>query len=266
MMDMKTIFAGLLVMVSASNAVSQELNSFLLIDLSHSYDQNTLYWPTSTSKFEKHQLDYGVTKKGYFYSSFSVCTPEHGGTHLDAPMHFAREGLSTDQLPLEQLIAPGVVIDVSTQAAKDRNYRLSVADIQAHEQRHGNIMAGSIVMLKTNWSRYWPDAKAYLGDDTPNDASNLSFPGYGVDAAKLLVEARQVALLGIDTASIDYGASEDFMVHRISASNNVGGLENLTGLDQLPATGFLLVALPMKIAGGSGAPVRVVALIPPPNN
>ncbi len=154
------------------------------------------------------------------------------------------------------------MIDVSTAAAKDRDYRLTVADVEHHERRHGKIKAGSIVLMRTDWSRYWPDAKAYLGDDTAGDASHLSFPGYGAEAARLLVEERQVALLGIDSASIDYGASTGFTVHRIAAANNVGGLENLTGLQQLPATGFLLIALPMKIGGGSGAPVRVVALLP----
>ena len=131
----------------------------------------------------------------------------------------------------------------------------------AFEKRHGAIAAGSIVLLRTGWSRHWPNAKAYMGDDTPGDASKLSFPGYGGDAAKLLVDDRRVGVLGIDTASIDYGKSTDFMVHRIAAAQNVAGLENLTNLDQLPPTGVTVVALPMKIEGGSGGPLRAVALV-----
>ena len=118
------------------------------------------------------------------------------------------------------------------------------------------------MLLRTGWSRYWPDAKAYLGDDTPGDASKLEFPSYGADAARLLVEERGVTVLGVDTASTDYGKSTDFAVHRIAAARNVSNLENLTNLDRLPATGALVFALPMKIEGGSGGPVRVVALVP----
>ena len=169
--------------------------------------------------------------------------------------------MATHALPLQNLIAPAVVIDVSVKAERDRNYRLSVQDVLDFESQHGTITAGTIVLLRTDWSDRWPSAAAYLGDDTPGDASNLAFPGFGADAAALLVEDRQVAILGIDTASIDYGQSADFVVHRIAAANNVAGLENLTNLKGLPATGFTVLALPMKIEGGSGGPVRVVALV-----
>ena len=159
-------------------------------------------------------------------------------------------------------MAPGVVIDITEKAASDADYRLTAADVEAFEKRHGDIAPGTIVLLRTGWSRFWPDAKSYLGDDTPGDASNLHFPSYGADAARLLVETRQIALLGVDTASIDYGASKDYPVHRIAGAKNVAGLENLTNLKQLPPTGFTVIALPMKIEGGSGGPVRVVALVP----
>ena len=180
------------------------------------------------------------------------------GDHLTP---FAAEGIPTDKIPLENLIAPAVVIDVSARTAEDRNYRLSAEDVLAFEDQYGRIKPGTVVLLQTGWSRYWPDAVAYLGDDTPGDASNLQFPSYGAEAARLLVEERRVALLGVDTASIDYGKSADFVVHRIAAAENVGGLENLTGLDQLPPANFVVMALPMKIQGGSGGPARVVALV-----
>lgn len=239
-----------------------DLSGYRLIDLSHAYDDNTLYWPTSPSSFEKRQLAYGQTSGGWFYSAFSVCTPEHGGTHLDAPAHFAEDGKTTDKIPLGNLIASAVVIDVSRKTANDRNYRLTVADVEGFEEQHGRIGPGTIVLLRTGWSRFWPDAKSYLGDDTPKDASKLQFPSYGASAARLLVENRKVSLLGVDTASIDYGKSDDFVVHRIAAAGEVGGLENLTGLERLPPTNLVIIALPMKIAGGSGGPVRVVALVP----
>jgi kynurenine formamidase len=246
----------------ATMANAQQTDDYRLVDLTHAYDEQTIYWPTSPSKFELETLAEGETEGGYFYSAYSVCTPEHGGTHLDAPVHFAKDGFATDELPLENLVAPAIVIDVAAKASRDRDYRAGVADVDAFEAAHGRIPAGSIVLLHTGWSRHWPDVRAYLGDDTPGDASRLSFPGYGDDAARLLVESRRVAMLGVDTASIDYGRSSDFPVHRIAGAANVAGLENLTNLNELPATGTLLIALPMKIAGGSGGPVRVVAMIP----
>jgi kynurenine formamidase len=260
----RTVVLSIAALVYASAAGLQrgpELSAQRIVDLSHVFGPKTLYWPTSPTKFALEKLASGQTEGGYFYSANSLCTPEHGGTHLDAPVHFSERGRSTADIPLEQLVAPVVVIDISAQAAKNRDYMLTAQDVWAFEKQHGRIAKGTIVLLKTGWSRYWPDAKTYLGDDTPGDASKLSFPSYGVDAAKQLVEERGVAALGIDTASIDYGKSTDFLVHRIAGANNVPGLENLTNLDQLPARGATVVALPMKIEGGSGGPLRAIALV-----
>jgi kynurenine formamidase len=233
-----------------------------VVDLTHPFNAKTVYWPTSPSRFGLERLAYGPTPGGYFYSAYSVSTPEHGGTHLDAPSHFAEKGRTTEQIPLQQLIGPAVVIDVSERARGNRDYRLSREDVVAFEARHGRIAPATLVLLRTGWSRYWPNAKEYLGDDTPGDASRLSFPSYGEDAARLLVEEREVSVLGVDTASIDYGRSTDFLVHRVAAARNVPGLENLTNLEQLPATGATVIALPMKIEGGSGGPLRAIALVP----
>ncbi len=243
-------------------AIALDISNYHLVDLSHSYGNDTLYWPTSPSSFEKTVISFGETESGGFYSSFSICTPEHGGTHLDAPLHFSADGLPTEKIPLDKLIAPAVVIDVAEKAAADRDYLLSANDVRSFEEQHGRINPGAIVLLRTGWSRYWPDAKSYLGDDTPGEVSKLAFPSYGEDAARLLVEERKVVMLGLDTASTDFGTSQDFVVHRIAAAHNVSNLENLTNLDKLPATGSLVLALPMKIKGGSGGPVRVVALVP----
>jgi kynurenine formamidase len=246
--------------VAAQGAI--DLRAVRVVDLTHAFDDRTLYWPTSPSAFELTTLADGVTPGGFYYSSYKVCTPEHGGTHLDAPVHFLKAGRSTGDLPLEQLLGPAVVIDVARQAEADAAYRVTRADVEAFEAAHGRIAPGTIVLVRTGWSRRWPDRRRYLGDDTPGDASQLRFPGYGADAARLLVEQRRVALLGIDTASIDHGPSTDFTAHRIGAAAGVANLENLTGLDQLPPTGATVIALPMKIAKGSGGPVRVIALLP----
>ena len=262
-----SLFAGLVEALAApvpSQAAGKtpDLRTATVVDLSHAFDSGTLYWPTSPTTFELKTLASGMTEGGFFYSANSFCAPEHGGTHLDAPIHFARGRRTADQIPVRQLVAPAVVIDVSKAAAADPDYRLTAADVRAWEKKHGTIPGGSIVLLRTGWSARWPDRKRYLGDDTPGDASNLHFPSYGSDAAAILVRDRRVGALGVDTASIDYGQSKDYPVHRLAAEANVPGLENLTGLGSLPAVGAWVVALPMKIAGGSGGPLRAVALVP----
>ena len=248
---------------SASDGIGSgalNLSGVDIVDLSHAYDDATLYWPTSPTSFELTSLAYGPSEGGYFYAANTLCTPEHGGTHIDAPVHFSEQGWTLGEVPIRNLVAPGVVIDITAKTAQDPDYRLTAEDVRVWEQDHGAIPARAIVLLHTGWSDRWPDALAYLGDDTSGDASNLHFPGYGVEAARLLVERRQVAALGVDTASIDYGPSVDFMVHQIAAASNVVALENVTNLAEVPTVGAWIVALPMKIADGSGGPVRVIAL------
>jgi kynurenine formamidase len=249
--------------VAAPAALAEGLDiaTAKVVDLTHAIDANTIYWPTEKKTFELIEEHNGLTERGFFYAANRFCSPEHGGTHIDAPYHFAAKGERVAAIPLERLIGPAVVIDVASKAAANPDYALMPDDIAAWEAAHGRIPAGAIVLLRTGWSSRWPDKRAYLGDDTPGDASNLHFPSYGADAARLLVE-RGVAVIGVDTASIDVGPSKDFLVHRIAGAANVAGLENLTSLDRLPATGAWVLALPMKIARGSGAPARVVALMP----
>jgi kynurenine formamidase len=259
-----TLSAVVWAVSSATGAGAQaiDLARVRVVDLTHPLNAKTLYWPTSPSAFRLEQLSFGMTPGGYFYSANAFSAPEHGGTHIDAPIHFARSGLTVDRIPLEQLVAPAVVIDVATKADRDADYRLTVDDVRGFEQRHGRIPAGSIVLLRTGWSRRWPERKAYFGDDTPADASKLHFPSFGVEAARVLIHERRVAALGVDVASIDYGPSTDFAVHRLAAAANVPGLENLTNLHELPPSGAIVVALPVKIEGGSGGPARVIALVP----
>ena len=239
-----------------------DLSRYRIVDLTHSFNARTPYWPTSPSGFRLDTLSAGETPGGYYYSAYAYSAPEHGGTHLDAPVHFAEGRASADRVPLERLMAPAVVIDVSVRAAADPDYRLTPEDVLAFEARHGRIPPGTIVLLRTGWSSRWPDRRAYLGDDTPGDASGLHFPSFGEAAARLLVEERRAAALGADVASIDYGQSTDFRVHRIAAAADAPGLENLAGLDALPPTGAFVIALPMKIERGSGGPLRAVALVP----
>ena len=254
--------AFLLVLAGPLAAQTIDLSKARIVDLTHALDEKTLFWPTSPTRFKLERLSFGDTPGGWFYAANAFSLPEHGGTHLDAPIHFFKGGVTNDAIDLKRLVAPAVVIDVSAKAAANPDYRLTVADVTAFEKAHGRIAAGSAVLLRTGWSTRWPDAKRYLGDDTPGDASKLHFPSFGVEAVRLLVGDRNIGALGVDVASIDYGASKDFMVHRIAAEAGVPGFENLTSLDQLPPKGSIILALPVKIRAGSGGPLRAVALVP----
>lgn len=234
-----------------------------IIDLTYAYDATTIYWPTA-SGFEMVSDFKGTTEGGYYYEANTFRTAEHGGTHLDAPSHFAEGKLHLDQVPLDHLIGPAVLIDVTEQAAANRDYQVSVADFEAWEAVNEQLPDGIIVLLRTGFGKSWPDRKAYLGTDVEGaDAVPLlHFPGLHPDAAKWLVEHRAIHAIGLDTASIDYGQSRGFESHRILMAENIPAFENVAQLDQLPATGFQVIALPMKIAGGSGGPLRIIAIIP----
>ncbi|PQA85579.1 cyclase family protein [Hyphococcus luteus] len=237
---------------------SLDLERYRIVDLSHAFAPDTIYWPTDKKGFSKKTVFEGEREDGW-YAAFDIATAEHGGTHMDAPYHFDSEGDDAASVPLSRLIAPAVVIDVTDRTAGDRLYRVKPGDILAFEIIHGEIAPGTIVLVRTGWSQYWPNAKAYLGGTDP---SALAFPSFGADAARFLIEEREAAALGIDTASTDYGPSTDFPVHRIMGAANTPGFENLANLDQLPPTGAYVMALPMKIEGGSGGPLRAVALAP----
>lgn len=230
-----------------------------LIDLSYALSPDSIYWPTG-APFE-HEVTAGINEAGYWYASGSFASPEHLGTHLDAPLHFGEGRWSSEQIPLRRLFARGALIDISDKARADPDATLSPDDISAWEQQHGALQEGSIVIVRTGWASRWPDWNAYYGTETPQDVTTLHFPGVSAEAARVLAE-RRVAGVGLDTASIDPGMSSDFQAHRILAAADAFNLENLTDLAALPASGFGVIALPMKIAGGTGGPTRVVAVVP----
>ncbi|MEP6962068.1 MAG: cyclase family protein [Acidobacteriota bacterium] len=245
---------------AANPVINPAINPAKLVDLSYAYDEKTIYWPNAEG-FRHRKDTWKVTPNGYWYAAGEFTSAEHGGTHIDSPIHFAQGKQALDQIPVGKLIAPAVVIDIATKAAAFRDYRASLTDIADFEMAHGPIPAGSIVVFRTGWGKFWPDRKQYLGSDVKGDVEHLHFPGILQDTAKLLVE-RKVNGVAIDTASLDYGPSKDFITHQTLTAANIFGLENLANADQLPITGATLIALPMKIAEGSGGPARVVALLP----
>lgn len=232
------------------------------IDLSHTFDENTIYWPTA-EKFSLDTVFAGMTDKGYYYSAYQYCAAEHGGTHLDAPIHFAEGKNTADQIPIDQLIGPASVVDVSEKALADPDYLVSVEDLQQWETQYGPLATGTIVLLRTGYDQYWPDAVRYMGTAEKGDSAvaKLHFPGLAPEAATWLSENRQIKAIGLDTPSIDYGQSSLFESHQILFKNDIPALENVANLDALPPTGSWVIALPMKIGKGSGAPLRVVGFI-----
>lgn len=235
-----------------------------VVDLSHAFDDKTIYWPTS-DPFKLQVLSAGKTPQGYYYAANAFSTSEHGGTHIDAPVHFAEGRHAVDAIPVDRLVGDAVVVDVSAAAATNPDYQISRDDLQRWEQSNGRIADGSILLLNTGYAKHWPDAARYLGtaERGPAAVPKLHFPGLHPDAARWLVDERSIKAVGLDTASIDYGQSTQYESHRILYDRNIPAFENLANLDRLPATGAFVVALPMKIRGGSGAPLRAIAMLPP---
>ena len=234
-----------------------------IIDLSHDFSEETIYWVTA-KEFEMEEVAKGMTDKGFFYAANNFSTAEHGGTHIDAPIHFAEKGQTVDEIPLSNLVGDAIKIDVSKNALNDPDYLISIEDFTNWEKEEKQkIPEGSIILLETGYSKFYPDKLKYLGTDERGEGAvkKLHFPGLSPEAAKWLVENRKIHAIGIDTPSIDYGQSQDFKSHVTLLSKNIPAFENLTALEKLPSKGFQVIALPMKIKGGSGGPLRIIAIL-----
>lgn len=229
-----------------------------LVDLTHTLARNSPYWPEDAPGNPLHiSLAATYEKDGNFTRNFSM--PEHFGTHMDAPLHFCCGGKSVDHIAFERFFAPAVVIDVSCAVISDADYRVTVKDIENWVGKHGGFPGGAVVFFRTGWAERWPSQEMYMNMDA---GGIMHFPGISAEAAGYLLEHAQPVGIGIDTASVDYGPSTDFPVHRLTMPAGIYHLENVANLDKLPASGFSAIALPLKLGGGSGAPVRVVGLIP----
>jgi len=254
---------GLGCAAAAPRDAQAPLANHAILDLTHSFDDHTIYWPTG-DRFTHKADTVGIQPGGYYYESFSFCAAEHGGTHLDAPIHFAAHRWTADAIPLERMIGAAITVDVTRNAAANRDYLVSAADLRAWESEHGRIPDRAIVLLRTGHGAHWSNPERYLGTSERGAAAvkELHFPGLDPDAARWLVAERRIHAIGLDTPSIDAGPSTDFLAHRVLLDANIPVFENVAGLEQLPALGFTVVALPMKIGAGSGGPLRIVALVP----
>ena len=233
------------------------------IDLTYAFDSTTLYWPNNATGFNHITDADGITPSGFYYSSYSVCAPEHGGTHLDAPVHFAQGKLTVDALPITSLSGDAVVIDVSDSALKNRDYLITTDDIKRWEKNNGSLNPNMIVLFRTGYGQFYPDREKYFGTAEKGAGAipHLHFPGISPECAKYLAEKKKIKAVGLDTPSMDYGQSTDFKTHQIICGYNIPGFENVANLDLLPEKGIRIIALPMKIGGGSGAPLRIIASI-----
>jgi kynurenine formamidase len=249
--------AWLASLVFQAQAVGQQV-----VDLTQTFDESTIYWPTEEG-FKLLRGPAGVTEGGYYYAANRFMCAEHGGTHIDAPIHFWEGGQTVDQLPLERLIGPAACVDVSQKCRTDRDYQVTVEDFIGWEAANNSSLQDKIVLIHTGYARHWPDREKYLGTAESGRAAlaKLHFPGLDPSAAEWLITRRKIRAVGIDTASIDHGQTTNYPTHQRLFRDNVPALENVAALDKLPAHGFTVAALPMKIGGGSGAPCRVIAVL-----
>jgi kynurenine formamidase len=246
---------GIFLFAQRHTTAAPNLGPHAVIDLTHTVGaSNPAYEASSKPLFEAKTVA-TIEKDGYFAREITL--PEHFGTHIDAPAHFIRGLWTVDQIPTERLKAALVVLDVRSKAEKIADYQISIDDISEWEKSNGQIPQGAVVIARTGWESRWNEPKQYRNADS---GGTLHFPGYSLEAARFLVEGRTVIGLGIDTLSIDYGPSKDFPVHKYTLSHSLYHLENVANLGVVTPAGETVIVAPMKLQGGSGGPVRILAM------
>jgi len=225
-----------------------------MADLTHTF---TAGFPVFTFDPPARSTLVTIPAAGFYAQQWTF--GEHSGTHMDAPGHFVLGGRLSPEITLQELIAPIVVVDISKRAKDDPNAMVEVDDLTKFERKHGRIPKDAIVAMDSGWADKVDDPLEFKGGPT---FPGYNFPGFSADAALWLAEERDVTGIGVDTLSLDPGNSSTFPVHVNFLATDRYGLENLANLDQLPAKGAWVIALPMKIAGGSGGPLRAVGLVP----
>jgi kynurenine formamidase len=225
-----------------------------VVDLTHTMSAD---FPTFDGKpgIEMRKV-FDLKKDGYNLYQWQLI--EHSGTHLDAPIHFSEAGMTIEQIPADTLVAPLAVVNVADEASKDPDYQLSRSDLAGWERRHGRLPDNCCVAMHAGWARHVVDKAKYVGRDS---SGVMHFPGIDPDATAWLIKERKVAGLAVDTLSLDHGPSKDFKTHILWLPGGRWGLENVAGLDRVPAAGATLVVGLAKVKGATGGPARLFALV-----
>jgi kynurenine formamidase/mono/diheme cytochrome c family protein len=226
-----------------------------IVDLTHLLNDKTPTFGGERDAFRYETLS-DRKKDGYASGAFRI--PEHFGTHVDAPSHFIVWKETIERIKVKKFIAPAVVIDVRAKVEANADYQLTAEDIQEFE-KGGAIPEGAAILLLTGWDKRYKEPEKYRNADA---SGVLHFPGFSLEAIQYLLRNPKIVALGIDTLSIDYGASKNFQGHKISHGSGLYHLENMTNLDKLPARGAVIFVGVLPIEGGSGSPARIIAITP----
>lgn len=222
-----------------------------VIDLTHTFDGD---FPTFDGKPGILYTE-NVNFDASGYQLWELTIFEHSGTHIDAPLHFSKDGMSVDELDPQSLICPLCIIDIKSKAADEPNSMVELEDVEAYVSAHGEIPQGACVAMNSGWQ----DRIAFVGYRN-NEEGKLAFPGFSKAATDMLAEMG-AGSIGVDTLSLDPGSSADFAVHYSWLPSGRFGIENLANLDDLPASGATLFVGAPKHRSGTGGPARVMAMV-----
>ncbi|KAK7496649.1 hypothetical protein BaRGS_00012056 [Batillaria attramentaria] len=235
-----------------------------VVDLTHQLGKDSLFWPGQPP------FNFTILHRGYYqvwktwFENNHLAVAEHGGTHIDAPAHFAEGHWRTHEIPASHLVGPGVIVDVTDKVKDNSDYAVTVGDLKAWEDQYGRIPDGAVVLMKSGWSKRYPDAKRMFGTETPEDDTTYHFPGFDEDAARWLAEERSVVAVGADTPTPDPGIkSHSFPVHQVLLPKDVVLLEFVANVESLPPSGATIVIGVVNLRDGSGGPARIMGLIGP---
>jgi kynurenine formamidase len=222
-------------------------------DLTHAYDGDfPTYFGAPGVSFDQ-KFSWAEHK----FNLFELTVNEHTGTHIDAPLHFSENGDSVDAIPVERLVAPLCVVDIRARAEADADAQVTPDDLTAWIAAHGPIPDGACVAMLSGWAAHVGGPKFRNADAD----GKMHFPGFHIEAARMLLEETGAGSIGVDTLSLDHGPSADFAVHYAWLPTNRFGIECMANLEALPPAGATLIAGAPKHRGGSGGPARLLALV-----
>jgi kynurenine formamidase len=244
--------------IKGSNDLYILLASKRFVDLTHTFGPTTPHWKGFGEETVKSL--YTIKKDGFHVQQFTHVG--QWGTHIDPPAHF-HEGLRTvDQIPVQEMVLPLVVIDVHSKVAMNPDYTLTLEDVRAWEAKHGRIPQHAFVAMRTDWSKRWPDQDAMQNRDP---AGVAHYPGWSKPVLKLLYEDRGITASGHETTDTDPGLAttkDDYSLESYILGLNHYQIEMLANLDQVPEAGALVIVMWPKQEGGTGFPARVIAIAP----